>query len=144
MRRFMGLFSVAIVCVAAQAPPPDGRAIFQKNCALCHKPDADNRTPTLEAVKRVPNGAIIAALETGAMKAQGATLTAVEKQAVADFLSPRASASAEPAASNSCAPGAAPLSNLSGWNGWGVDLVNTRMQTPEAAGLRAEDIPKLK
>jgi polyvinyl alcohol dehydrogenase (cytochrome) len=144
MRRFMGLLSVAIGCVAAQAPPPDGRAIFQKNCAFCHKPDADNRTPTLEAVQRVPNGAIIAALETGAMKAQGATLTAAEKQAVADFLSPRASASAEPAASNSCAPGAAPLSNLNGWNGWGVDLVNTRMQTTEAAGLRAEDVPKLK
>ena len=125
-------------------PRPDGRALFQKNCALCHKPDADNRTPTLQALKWVPNGAVVTALESGSMKAQGATLTKSERQAIADFLAPRDATSLEPARTNSCDASAPALSNLTGWNGWGVDLVNSRMQSADVAGIRAEDVPKLK
>jgi polyvinyl alcohol dehydrogenase (cytochrome) len=29
------------------------------------------------------------------------------------------------------------------WNGWGVDLANSRFQTAKAAGLSAADVPKL-
>jgi polyvinyl alcohol dehydrogenase (cytochrome) len=149
MRCVTGLLSFGLICAAAPqaatpAAPPDGQALFQKNCALCHKPDAANRTPTLEALKWVPNGAIVVALESGSMKAQGANLSAAERQAIADFLAPRPSASVEPARTNSCDASAAPLSNLNGWNGWGVDLVNSRMQSADAAGIRAEDVPKLK
>src|SRR5688500_19991533 len=42
---------------------------------------------------------------------------------------------------------ARPLGNpLQGavWNGWGVDASNSRFQSAQAAGLRAEDVPKLK
>jgi len=149
MRCLTGLLSFGLICAAAPqtatpAAVPDGQALFQKNCALCHKPDAANRTPTLEALKWVPNGAIVVALESGSMKAQGASLSAAERQAIADFLAPRPIASAEPAHTNYCDPSAAPLSNLNGWNGWGVDLDNSRMQSADAAGIRAEDVPKLK
>jgi polyvinyl alcohol dehydrogenase (cytochrome) len=146
MRCLTGLLAFALICAAAPQAgvPPDGQALFQKNCALCHKPGADNRTPTFEALKWVPNGAIVVALESGSMKAQGATLSAAERQAIADFLAPRTTASVEPAATNSCSAAASTLSNLDGWNGWGVDLVNSRMQSREAAGIRAEDVPKLK
>jgi polyvinyl alcohol dehydrogenase (cytochrome) len=149
MRRLIGLLSFAFISVAAAqaaapAASPDGEALFKKNCALCHKPDAANRTPTFEALKWVPNGAIVTALESGSMKAQGSTLSAAERQAIADYLAPRAAASVEPAHTNFCEPGAAPLSNLNGWNGWGVDLVNSRMQSDDAAGIRAGDVPKLK
>lgn len=146
MRCFAVLLSFAWICAAApQATIAlDGPALFQKNCALCHKPDADNRTPTLQAIKSVPNAAILTSLESGSMKAQGSTLSAAERQAVADFLAPRTTPSVEPARTNSCDTGAPPLSNLNGWNGWGVDLVNSRMQSVDAAGIRAEDVPKLK
>src|ERR1700693_227657 len=99
MLRFIGLLSLASLCAAAPPAdvPPDGKALFQKNCALCHKPDADNRTPTLQALKWVPNGAIVTALESGSMKAQGATLSKAERQAIANFLAPGDPASAEPA-----------------------------------------------
>ena len=142
MRCLTGLLSFVLICAAQTTP--DGQALFQNNCALCHKPDAANRTPTFQALKWVPNGAIVTALETGSMKAQGAMLSAAERQAIADFLSPRDTASVEPARANSCDAGAAPLSNLNGWNGWGVDLVNSRMQSADVAGIRAEDVPKLK
>ena len=89
MRCFAGLLLFTLVCAAAPQTAPDGQALFQKNCALCHKPDADNRAPTFEALKWVPNGAIVTALESGAMKVQGATLTKAERQAIADFLAHR-------------------------------------------------------
>src|SRR5262249_50274421 len=36
------------------------------------------------------------------------------------------------------------IKDVAGWNGWGADLVNSRMQPAGAAGLSAADIPKLK
>src|SRR5580700_2203043 len=101
MRCFAVLLAFALICAAAPqaAVAPDGQALFQKNCALCHKPDADNRTPTLQAVKSVPNAAIVTALESGSMKAQGSTLSAAERQAIADFLAPRIT-SVEPTRTN--------------------------------------------
>src|SRR5277367_4487494 len=97
MRCLTGLLSLAIslamICAAAPPPAaPDGQTLFQQHCSLCHKPDAANRTPTLEALKWVPNGAIVTALESGSMKAQGSTLSAAERQAIADFLSPQPAA----------------------------------------------------
>jgi polyvinyl alcohol dehydrogenase (cytochrome) len=141
MLRFISLLSFVSICASAQ---PDGKALFEKNCAICHKPGADNRTPQPEALKRLPNQAIVVALETGSMKTQGATLSGAERQAIADFLVAKTTASVEPARSNACDAGAPALSNLNGWNGWGVDLVNSRMQPVKEGGLRAEDIPKLK
>ncbi|MGD0436900.1 MAG: PQQ-binding-like beta-propeller repeat protein [Bryobacteraceae bacterium] len=123
---------------------PDGRDLFQKNCALCHNPDADNRTPTAEALKRLPNQAVLIALESGPMKAQGASLSLAQRQAIADFISPKTAGSSDAPRENSCDAGAPPLSNLNGWNGWGVDLVNSRMQSTKEGGIRAEDVPKLK
>ena len=78
------------------------------------------------------------------MRSQGETLTAAERRAVADFLSPQTAASEQPVRENACPGGPPPIANLNGWNGWGVDLVNSRLQSTAAAGLRADDIPKLK
>jgi polyvinyl alcohol dehydrogenase (cytochrome) len=142
------LFAAVSICAAAPQPAastaPDGKALFDKNCALCHNPNADNRTPTADALKRVPNQAILVTLESGSMKAQGASLSAAERQAIANFISPKPAVSSDTAREKVCPAGAPPLSNLNGWNGWGVDLVNSRMQPAKDGGLRAEDVSKLK
>jgi polyvinyl alcohol dehydrogenase (cytochrome) len=57
-----------------------------------------------------------------------------------------AQATAVPSQAGMCAS-ARPIGNpLNGamWNGWGVDPTNGRFQPARAAGLRAEDVPKLK
>ncbi len=144
MPRFIGFFLLVFVPVCAAQPAPDGKAVFEKNCATCHNPRAENRVPTAEALKRLPNQAILTSLETGPMRTQGAALSASERQAVADFISPKIAGGSEAVTENACPAGAPPLSNLNGWNGWGVDLVNSRMQLPKDGGLRAEDVPKLK
>lgn len=150
MLRLTGTALVLFVSICLAAPQvfaqaPNGQDVFEKNCALCHNPNATNRTPTADALKRLTNSAILTALETGSMKAQGSALSTAQRQAVADFLAAKTAPSATTAASENMCPGAAPpLANTNGWNGWGVDLVNSRMQTPEAGGIRAEDVPKLK
>jgi polyvinyl alcohol dehydrogenase (cytochrome) len=111
---------------------------------MCHGPGGDSRAPSQEILRQRPNESIVVALEAGAMRSQGALLTSAGRRAVADFLSPRTAASEQPVRENSCPANARRLSNLNGWNGWGVDLVNTRLQPTAAAGLRAEDVPKLK
>ncbi len=142
MFRIIGILCCGAVTVSAQAP--DGKALFAANCAMCHSPGGDNRAPLPEVLQQRPNESIVVALEAGAMRSQGARLTSLERRAVADFLSPRTAASEQPLKENSCSANAPRMANLDGWNGWGVDLVNSRLQTTAAAGLRAEDIPKLK
>ena len=144
MPRSTFLIALLMFCATAPGAAPDGKTLFETNCALCHKADAENRTPTDAALRRLTNQAIVVALETGSMKAQGSTLTASERQAVADFLAPKTAGSSEAVAANSCPAPAPALANLNGWNGWGADLVNSRLQPVKEGGLRAGDIPKLK
>ncbi len=131
------------VCAAAAGfAQSDGKALFELHCATCHKAGADNRAPLPEALATRPNQAIIVALESGIMKAQAANLTAAQRQAIADYLSPRTAAAVEMAKNSQCTGGTTALKNANGWNGWSNDLVNTRLQT--SGGLRAQDVPKLK
>ena len=124
---------------------PDGQAIFQRNCSMCHVAGGDPRAPLPEALHERPNESILVALEAGIMRSQGELLSAAERRAVAEFLSPRSAEADVIAKPNACPANARPLGGkLTGWNGWGVDLVNSRLQSTAAAGLRAEDIPKLK
>ncbi|PWU12111.1 MAG: cytochrome C oxidase Cbb3 [Terriglobia bacterium] len=137
-----GLFLAIAVSALAQSTP-DGKALFEKNCAVCHRAGAaDNRAPLPEELAKRPNQEIVTALEFGVMRSQGSDLSAAERQAVADFLSPMVRS--ETARENACPGGGPRLSNVNGWNGWGIDLFNTRMQPAAAAGLRAADIPRLK
>ncbi len=146
MARTIRFFLLALFLSAAwlSGAPPDGSGLFENNCALCHKAGADNRTPLPEALKRLPNRAIVAALESGSMKVQGAKLSIAERQAIADFLSPPSESTIQPLKLNACSGPAPALANLNGWNGWSTDLINSRMQTAKEAGISASDVPKLK
>ena len=90
------------------------------------------------------------ALVSGTMQAQGQTLSDVQKRGVAEFMSgrPLGSARQGDAASmpNKCASNPALTDPARGaaWNGWGVDLSNTRFQPGTAAGLTAAQVPQLK
>ncbi len=145
------LRAIVLVCCTLAASSsalaqaaPDGKAVFEQNCAMCHKVGGDPRAPLPEALHERPNESILVALEGGVMRSQGERLTAAERRAVAEYLSPRANEADISVRANPCPANAKPLAKLTGWNGWGVDLVNSRMQSNAAAGLRADDIPKLK
>lgn len=139
---FVAVFAAGLCAAAQDASAPDGKALFEKNCAVCHRAGAENRTPLPEALAQLPQQAIVTALESGAMKAQGAALTPAERVAIARFLSKNVAGPAE-AATNRCATRLA-LSSVAGWNGWGDGITNSRYQAAKEAGLTAADVPHLK
>lgn len=143
MKLFHNACWVGLIGVAAFAADPDGAAIYKQQCALCHDHSAQTRAPAPVALHAMSVTTIVRALESGLMKQQGASLDAAQKRAVAEFL---AGPSGEPTAeSGMCENTKAPFSPAGkNWNGWGVDLANTRFQSADAAQLSASNVPKLK
>jgi polyvinyl alcohol dehydrogenase (cytochrome) len=94
--------------------------------------------------------AIYASITTGSMSTQAKDLTDDQKRLVAQHLGGRpfgvASAGDANQMSNRCATNP-PLGDPSSgayWNGWSNDATNTRSQSAQAAGLTAEQVPRLK
>src|SRR6201994_3559284 len=83
----------------SDAVKAQGQAVFQRLCGLCHlslvptagkapaTPDA--RAVPVEMLRRFPPEAILTALTTGKMQAQGATLTDDERKSVSQFIAGR-------------------------------------------------------
>jgi polyvinyl alcohol dehydrogenase (cytochrome) len=134
--------------LAFAADEPAGQRLFQTNCAVCHdhvEPGA--RIPPTSTLRKLPVDAIQRALESGVMRSQGAVLTALEKNDVSRYLSLAVSLQAPAEITNRCMdnsawPGRDEHADWPQWGGGGS--ANWRFQTAEAAGLRAEDVPKLK
>ena len=132
------------VSVCALAADENGVALFQKQCTICHKPaGGPDRAPSPEALARLPKQQILTALDTGSMKTQGAALTVLEREAIAKYLTAGRPANSESVKTNMCPDAGPVLRDLTGWNGWGVDLANTRFQPAKVAGLSAKQTPSL-
>jgi len=101
--------------------------------------------PPTSALRLMPAGTIVKALELGVMRAQAATLGRAERLTLARWLGSNAVSSVSPdKLSNRCAS-TAPLSLAApAWSTWGVSLDNGRFQTADAAGLSAADLSRLK
>lgn len=140
IRRF--LFSLGfMVAPLATAAAPDGAALFKKNCAICHFPGNPTRAPLPEILALNPRQSVLDSMEKGNMKAQAAALSPAERAAIADYLAKPTSGDTKPAITK-CAAAPAAFATTKGWNGWGVDLANTRFQ-PDA-GLTSDQVRKLK
>jgi len=124
--RALAFLLIACGALAQDAVPRDGAPLFEKHCSVCHRLNTTTRAPLREALARMPREAIVASLETGSMKPQGAALSVSERRTVAEFLS-SVNAAVESRA-GSCAETAAKPSGSAAWTGWGVDLANTRFQ----------------
>ena len=148
------LLTVLLVCwswaVAAPAgqAAPDGAEVYAASCAQCHD-DTRPRMPSRDALRERSAQQIQTALVSGAMRQFGASLTAAERRAVAEFLAGESAGTLDSALaalpSSAYCTGDAPADvNLTvpAWNGWGVDLANRRFQpTP---GLTADEVPRLR
>ena len=122
---------------------PDGSDLYVKNCASCHEalsPPNQNHT----VLGAMGSDHIVYALTSGSMRVQGSRLSVLERTAIAEYLTAKPVDVQKRAPAGLCT-GDAPKS-FSGpqWNGWGVDLENSRFQAADAAGLRADQVPNLK
>jgi polyvinyl alcohol dehydrogenase (cytochrome) len=118
----------------------DGAEVFRNHCSTCHRAGSSTSAPLPEALRGLPAQTILAALESGKMRAQGALLNPGERKLVADYLG-TAGAQTLPA-SASCRGAAGALRGIAGWNGWGADPANGRFQKA-AGGLTRDSVPKL-
>src|SRR5438093_488060 len=144
------LFGV-LLCVAFARPAfaDDGPSLYRQLCASCHDNGTD-RAPTRETLSQMTAERVLAALESGPMLSMASGRTGNERRDLAVFvagkpfaqaasLTPPAQAMCRAAAGRAGNPLAGPL-----WNGWGVNIANTRFQESAAAGLSAADVPRLK
>ena len=129
----------------------DGAALYNTYCALCHEgPRADRQAPSLEAMRRLTAEQVLETLERGVMRARAAERSRAQRRALAVHVSGKPLADTShpmpKAAFCAAAPAESPRTNVLGgraWNGWGNSIGNTRFQSTDAAGLRAEDVPRL-
>jgi polyvinyl alcohol dehydrogenase (cytochrome) len=137
---------LGIVALAQSPTPPDGQALYQKNCASCHDGGVD-RAPDRAAFKTLQPDRVLAAMETGPMISMATGLAAVERRALAEFLAETSFSTAlqtKPSPEAMCSETVAAQTMPAHWNGWGAGLTNTRYQSADVAGLTASDVPRLK
>jgi len=136
-----------LTCPNTRGQSGDGHFLFVKHCQSCHRPDNKANAPLQTVLSEMSGESILAALEGGKMKPQGARLTPAERLAIAEFLSHVSSEAMEkpnPCLASAKSENREPWPREAIWNGWGIDSVNSRFQRAEAAGLVADDIPRLK
>src|SRR5579872_2997142 len=122
---------------------PDGKVIFNRSCAICHRPDSGTRAPLPAVLREMTREAILRTLESGAMQAQGAMLTPAEREAVAQYLGKPTLVSPK-VGNNSCTPRTPWNEKEKAWNGWSPSSDNSRVQPAAAAGLSRSEVPRLK
>ncbi len=127
-----------------------GISAFERECTKCHGNAAVERAPSPAAIRQMPPERIYAAMTTGVMQTQAANLNDEQKRRLAEYMGgrPLGSAALGDASQmpNRC-PGEAALPDPSkspAWNGWGVDVHNTRFQDAAGAGITPAQIPSLK
>ncbi|MGH9753398.1 MAG: PQQ-binding-like beta-propeller repeat protein [Blastocatellia bacterium] len=128
----------------AAATSPEGAAIYEQKCAVCHDEPQD-RVPPLFLIRRRSAEDVVMTLTSGSMKQQAKGLNDEQIRALAIHLTGKQPGPPIEAnlGANRCAAPPKPI-NLKGpqWNGWGFDLDNSRFQP--RPGIKAEDVPKLK
>src|SRR6202521_5943254 len=105
---------LVLICGAAHAQ--DGAALFQSNCATCHSAGSIAGAPLPETLRQMTAKSILAALETGKMRAIGEPLNAGQREAIAKYLGLASGAEAMPASAR-CSASAAPPKGAAAWNG---------------------------
>lgn len=139
--RNLPLFLLA--AVAACAAAPDGEALYKQRCASCHDGKVQPRMPSRQELTARTPESIVQAMFGGAMAPQSAGLTAEEGNAIARYITGKELGQKTAAAIGKCsgAPGPVRIGD-NAWNGWGLDLANTRYQPKP--GLSTDDVPGLK
>ena len=128
---------------------PDGQALYAQHCAKCHAGQS-TRAAQLDIMRRLPAEFVLHSLELGKMKFQGVLRTNEERRAISEWvtnkkLKPESVSDETVAGFCADAPGEFVVeAGAPQWNGWGVDVVNSRFQPAEQAGVSAEQVPKLK
>ena len=125
--------------LAVSAQEKRAQVIYEESCAGCHDGQVAG-APGREVLEGMTPGAIVAALTSGVMKEQGASLDRVDLYLLSEFLGIDKAASDEKLV---MCQGSLPDRAEILWNNWGSNPRNSRLQPAAKAGLTVSDIPKL-
>src|SRR5437879_6455299 len=136
---------------SAPAYAQDGAAVFRSYCSSCHEAstNADSRAPGRDVLAQLTPEQILPPLQKGAMKAQAAERSRPQRRAIAEYLSGKPLGSELPdmiPKSAFCAPKTQRLRSPLGdgaWNGWGVDIANSRFAPPQVSRMSVDEVPHL-
>jgi polyvinyl alcohol dehydrogenase (cytochrome) len=100
-------------------------------------------------MKQMTGEAVYAALTNGAMKSQTNGLSTQQLISLLVYIAPTGGTAKRPAFEKSCTGDAPPKPGqdgpgMSAWGGWSPSITNSRYQDAKAAGLAANDVPRLK
>jgi polyvinyl alcohol dehydrogenase (cytochrome) len=118
---------------------------FSARCSTCHDTRKDN-APDRFSLTRYTAEDIFASITTGDMKQYAGDLTDLQRRVLSVYVAGRPFGSS-PAGDtsnmpNHCAAAAALSSHPGDWNGWGIDLDNSRFQ--QTTSIDADNVSKLK
>jgi polyvinyl alcohol dehydrogenase (cytochrome) len=149
--RICRFVSLSILTLAGNSYAQDGASLYRTYCAICHEgAGADPQAPSREVMMRLSAEQILQSLERGSMRQQAAERSRAQRRVLAAYVSGKSLAADSDGSipkSAYCnampAPSANPLAGPA-WNGWGHSITNTRFQSAKAAGMTADDVPRLK
>jgi polyvinyl alcohol dehydrogenase (cytochrome) len=154
IKRFLALLGTVSMMILllvkfAPAQSPEAGRLFEQSCMTCHGNAAIEKAPDPSVLRQMAPEAIYKALTSGAMVPQAEKLTDEQKRIIAEYLGGRNIVEGSGDAThmaNHCTsnPPITTLSATPAWNGWGADASNARFQTAKAAGIAADQVPRLK
>jgi polyvinyl alcohol dehydrogenase (cytochrome) len=131
--------------VGEEAGEDEGARLFSESCAICHNSAQSGRTPSKFSLSGLTTRAIVASLQDGVMRSEGAELSHDQRVLVAESLTGGTYDSGGLPESAYCLNrGFAPVDTSAVlWMGYGGNLAATGFQSAELAGLTAADVPDL-
>ncbi|WP_441236899.1 outer membrane protein assembly factor BamB family protein [Bradyrhizobium sp. 930_D9_N1_4] len=149
MRPSVVVAALLMWCSAPALAQQNGAALYAMHCAQCHDGgDSQSRAPARGAMQAMSFDHVLGALTAGSMAAMAKDRSDLERRAIASFVTGKAATGASASdAEGRCTREARGFPQpLDGprWNGWGVDLANSRFQPADMAGLTAEQVPRLR
>jgi polyvinyl alcohol dehydrogenase (cytochrome) len=148
MLKVSGALWLSLVPAIAQSPQT--ARLFDQACTSCHSETLGKGMPDATALRQMTPEVIYDALNKGDAHAQARQLSDADRRSIGEYLSGRnfmgSTAGDASVMPNVCAsnPAIASLSSTPAWNGWGVDSTNGRFQPAKAAGIAADQVPRLK
>ena len=127
---------------SAQEDHP-GKAVYEKNCAVCHDKPEETRSPAFDSLRQMTSGTVTSALTSGKMKAQGDMLSLQEKNDLVGYLTSQVQTE-EWIAQHMCSTERRSIQLAEPTvRGFGFDLENTRFLSKDQAGLAKNDFKNL-
>lgn len=139
-------FFVVMVNPSMAAQEATSQELFLQNCGTCHLDPPTEVIPSMDVLTQMDASAILAAMNSGAMRIQAQPLSLTQRTGIAEYISGTALITAiiDPSIGLCSQPIALDISNTaSRWNGWGGDGSNQRFQSSETK-ISAENVANLK